>query len=62
MVHLLVSADSFDLEGIISSPFGPGRKEHILQVIDCHAGDDQIGGLPLIDRRLNLALRLGGFQ
>jgi len=39
MVHLLVYADVLDIEGIISSPFGPGRKEHILQVIDCYAKD-----------------------
>ena len=39
MVHLLVYADRFDLEGLISSPFGPGRKEHILQVIDCYERD-----------------------
>ena len=34
MVHLLVYADSFDIEGLVSSPYGPGRKKHILQVID----------------------------
>ncbi len=39
MVHLLVYADVLDIEGIISSPFGPGRKEHILQVIDCYERD-----------------------
>jgi hypothetical protein len=39
VVHLLVYADVLDIEGIISSPFGPGRKEHILQVIDCYATD-----------------------
>lgn len=33
MVHLLLYADVFDLEGLISSPYGPGRKEHILEVI-----------------------------
>ncbi len=33
MVHLLVSADSLDLEGLISSPFGLGRVEHIHEVI-----------------------------
>ncbi len=33
MVHLLVYADSFDLEGLISSPFGLGRKSDILKVI-----------------------------
>ena len=39
MVHLLVYADCFDIEGLISSPYGPGRKEHILEVIDCYAND-----------------------
>jgi hypothetical protein len=39
MVHLLVYADSFDIEGLVSSPYGPGRKEHILDVIDCYAND-----------------------
>ncbi len=39
MVHLFVYADCFDLEGIVSSPFGPGRKEHILQVIDRYERD-----------------------
>jgi hypothetical protein len=39
MVHLLVYADVLDIEGIISSPFGPGRKEHILKVINCYATD-----------------------
>ena len=33
MVHLFVYADVFDIEGLISSPFGPGRKKHILEVI-----------------------------
>jgi len=39
MVHLLVYADVLDIEGIISSPYGPGRKKHILQVIDCYEKD-----------------------
>lgn len=39
MVHLLVYADSLDLEGLISSPYGPGRKEHILEVVDRYAKD-----------------------
>lgn len=33
LVHLLLYADEFDLEGLISSPYGAGRKEHIPQVI-----------------------------
>jgi hypothetical protein len=39
LVHLLVYADVLDIEGIVSSPCGPGRKEHILQVIDCYERD-----------------------
>ena len=39
MVHLLVYADCFDIEGLISSPYGPGREEHILQVIDLYERD-----------------------
>ena len=30
MVHFLLYADMFDVEGLISSPYGPGRREHIL--------------------------------
>jgi hypothetical protein len=39
MVHLLVYADMVDIEGLISSPYGPGRREHIEQVIDKYAAD-----------------------
>ena len=39
MVHLLVYADCFDIEGLISSPFDMGRKQDILQVIDCYEKD-----------------------
>jgi hypothetical protein len=39
MVHLLLYADVFDIEGLIASPFGPGRREHILQVIDRYEQD-----------------------
>src|SRR6478752_6587443 len=39
LVHLLVYADCFDIEGLVSSPYGPGRKEHILQVLDCYERD-----------------------
>ena len=34
MIHLLLYADVLDIEGLISSPYGPGREKHILQVID----------------------------
>ncbi len=39
MVHVLLYADVLDLEGLVSSPYGPGRKEHILSVIDHFATD-----------------------
>ncbi len=39
MVHFLLYADRFDVEGIISSPWGVGRREHILAVIDRYASD-----------------------
>lgn len=39
MAHFLLYADRFDVEGIISSPYGPGRKSHILQVIDHYERD-----------------------
>ena len=39
MVHLLVYADAFDLEGLVSSPYGLGRKEHILEVLDHYERD-----------------------
>ena len=39
MVHLLLYTDVLDLEGLVSSPYGPGRREHILQVIDRYAID-----------------------
>lgn len=39
MVHLLLCADALEIEGIVSSPYGPGRREHILQVIACYERD-----------------------
>lgn len=39
LVHLLVYADCLDVEGLVSSPYGPGRKKHILDVIDCYEKD-----------------------
>jgi hypothetical protein len=39
MAHLLLYADVFDLEGLVSSPYGPGRKQHILEVIDHYERD-----------------------
>ena len=39
MVHLLVYADVFDIEGLISSPYGEGRTRDISDVIDCYEKD-----------------------
>jgi len=39
MVHLLLYADALEIEGLVSSPQGPGRKAHILQVIDYYEQD-----------------------
>ena len=39
MAHLLLYADVLDIEGLISSAFGQGRKGHILQVIDEYEKD-----------------------
>lgn len=39
MVHFLVYADLFDVEGLVSSPWSAGRKSHILEVIDRYEAD-----------------------
>jgi len=39
MVHLLVYADVLEIEGLISSPYGDGRTQAILDVIDCYEKD-----------------------
>jgi hypothetical protein len=39
LVHLLVYGDVLDIEGLISSPYGDGRKEDILRVIDLYERD-----------------------
>ena len=39
MAHLLLYAECLDIEGLVSSPYGPGRKEHILEVIDHYVDD-----------------------
>lgn len=39
MVHFLLYADRFDVEGLISSPWGAGRKRDILTVIDKYEAD-----------------------
>jgi hypothetical protein len=39
MAHFLVYADAFEVEGLISSPYGPGRKQHILEALDAYEAD-----------------------
>lgn len=39
MIHYLLYSDLFDTEGLISSPWDAGRKEHILEVIDEYEKD-----------------------
>ncbi|AWS47724.1 DUF1593 domain-containing protein [Streptosporangium sp. 'caverna'] len=39
MVHFLLYADRFDVEGLVSSPYGPGRASDILSVIDAYEHD-----------------------
>lgn len=39
LVHLLVYADRFDLEGLIASPPGAGRSKHILEVLRAYEAD-----------------------
>jgi len=41
LVHLLLYADTVDLEGLIASPWGltPDRKQHLLTIIDVYAKD-----------------------
>lgn len=39
MVHFLVYADRFDIEGIVSSPFDLGSKAEIFKVLDCYERD-----------------------
>lgn len=39
MVHLLLYADLFDIEGLVSSPWGEGRTRHFLEVIERYGED-----------------------
>ena len=39
MVHFLLYSDVLDVEGIVSSPYGPGRRQHVLDVIERYAAD-----------------------
>lgn len=43
MIHLLMYADLFQIEGLVSSPFGKGSKKEILDMIDLYEKDfDQL--------------------
>lgn len=39
MIHLLMYADIFEIEGLVSSPFGEGRTADILDMIDLYEKD-----------------------
>ena len=39
MTHLMMYSDLFQVEGLISSPFGGGRKHHLLDMIDLYEED-----------------------
>lgn len=39
MIHLLMYADQFQIEGLVASPFGNGRKKNILDMIDLYEKD-----------------------
>jgi len=39
LVHLLLYADVLDIEGLLSSPPGPGRAEHLLETLEAYARD-----------------------
>ncbi|MFA9389726.1 MAG: DUF1593 domain-containing protein [Prolixibacteraceae bacterium] len=39
LAHLLLYADTLDIEGILSSPYGDGRKQQILEAIDAYEID-----------------------
>jgi len=65
MIHYLMYADKFQTEGLISSPFGPGRKEHILEMIDLYEKDfpklKAHGDFPAPDS-LRLVVKQGGSE
>jgi hypothetical protein len=39
VIHLLMYADLFQIEGLISSPYGEGRKQNLLDMIDLYEKD-----------------------
>ena len=42
MIHLMMYSDLFQIEGLISSPFGKGRKKDLLDMIDLYEKDFSI--------------------
>lgn len=39
MIHLMMYSDLFQVEGLISSPFGKGRRKDLLGMIDLYEKD-----------------------
>ena len=39
IIHLLMYADLFQIEGLVASPYGNGRKENILEMINLYEKD-----------------------
>jgi len=39
MIHLMMYSDLFQIEGLVSSPFGNGRKKHFMDMIDLYEKD-----------------------
>tara|TARA_R110002124_G_scaffold287193_1_gene471110 strand:- start:11810 stop:13099 length:1290 start_codon:yes stop_codon:yes gene_type:complete len=39
MIHLLMYADQFEIEGLVASPFGDGRKSNFLDIIEDYEKD-----------------------
>jgi hypothetical protein len=39
MIHLLMYADLLEIEGLVSSPYGNGRKKDLLDMIDLYQKD-----------------------
>ncbi len=51
MIHLLMYANEVSIEGLVSSPYGPGRKKDFLDMIDLYEKDlpklkEHSGGFP----------------
>lgn len=57
LAHLLLYADTLDIEGLISSPWDAGRKQEILDVIDLYEQD-----LPALQRHSDKYLPADGLR